>query len=316
MSILVYLLFYLCVLIFISAVVYRIVQYMRLPIHLRWELYPVPHEGKEKFQYGGSYLEETDWWDKPRKISKIEELKTMFAEIVFLKATWENNRSLWYATYPFHIGLYLISLSLILLLGAAIVQAVQAQPAIAETTLEQGLMGLTTVLAPIGLVICLLGAVALLAKRMTDPGLANYSSFSHYFNLGAFVVVAGLALITWAAVDPSLEMTRAFFTNLLSANPQPVTSPLLGTTLALGALLGAYIPLTHMSHFFMKYFLYHDIRWGDESSYEKKGVDQKLAVVLNYPVKWSAEHIGGDGTRTWADIATTNPMDESEKQSQ
>ncbi len=29
------------------------------------------------------------------------------------------------------------------------------------------------------------------------------------------------------------------------------------------SLLVAYIPLTHMSHMFMKYFLYHKVKWDD-----------------------------------------------------
>ena len=72
----------------------------------------------------------------------------------------------------------------------------------------------------------------------------------------------------------------------------------------------AYIPITHMSHFFMKYFLYHDIRWGDQPSKEHRDLDKKLDIVLNYPVKWSAQHISGENTRTWAEIVTSNPTDE------
>ena len=31
----------------------------------------------------------------------------------------------------------------------------------------------------------------------------------------------------------------------------------------LASFLIAYIPLTHMSHMFMKYFLYHNVKWDD-----------------------------------------------------
>ena len=34
--------------------------------------------------------------------------------------------------------------------------------------------------------------------------------------------------------------------------------------ICLAALLLAYIPLTHMSHFVAKWFTYHHVRWSDE----------------------------------------------------
>jgi len=48
---------YLCVSIFVLVVVARILKLARLPVHVRWELYPVAHE-KGKAHYGGSILEE------------------------------------------------------------------------------------------------------------------------------------------------------------------------------------------------------------------------------------------------------------------
>ena len=64
---------YLCVAVFLGAVISRFLKIQRLPIHLRWELYPVAHE-KGRAEYGGSYLEESNWWTKPRESSKAGEL--------------------------------------------------------------------------------------------------------------------------------------------------------------------------------------------------------------------------------------------------
>ena len=72
----------------------------KLPMHLRWELSPVPHE-KGKSQYGGSYLEEYDWWTKKREKSLINEAIYMGKEIFFLKGVFENNKKLWYFTCPY-----------------------------------------------------------------------------------------------------------------------------------------------------------------------------------------------------------------------
>ncbi|MBI4831703.1 MAG: nitrate reductase, partial [Candidatus Lindowbacteria bacterium] len=102
-----YLITYAAFITFVVAVVVRIYKIETMPVHLRWELYPVAHEGK-RAHYGGSYFEEVDWWTKPRHFSLIGELKGMIPEMLFIKALWENNRPLWYRSFPFHFGLYLL----------------------------------------------------------------------------------------------------------------------------------------------------------------------------------------------------------------
>ena len=77
-----------------------------MPVHLRWDLYPIPHE-KGKHHYGGSYFEEIDWWTKPAEVSVTNELKEMSKEIIFIQSMYHNNRPLWMFSFPFHFGLYL-----------------------------------------------------------------------------------------------------------------------------------------------------------------------------------------------------------------
>lgn len=308
MSLLVYAVAYSAIVIFTSAVIYRIVRYVRQPMHIRWELYPVAHEGK-RAHYGGSYMEEVDWWEKPREKSLLGELKVMIPEILLLKAVWENNRSLWYRTYAFHLGLYLTAG----VLGLLILSSLLTLMGVPDNAT---LMNLMTVVMktvfPAGMILGIIGAAALFFRRLFDPEMRNYSSFEHLFNLIIFIITMGVALVTWGYEDPSLIMARSFVAGLISFNPMPIGSTLFGLQIILVGLLILYIPLTHMSHFFMKYFLYHDIRWGDEPNVDDLQTDKKIGVVLNYPVTWSASHIAGHGKSTWAEVATFNPAAEPE----
>jgi nitrate reductase gamma subunit len=77
--------------------------------------------------------------------------------------------------------------------------------------------------------------------------------------------------------------------------------------LVLSALLTAYIPLTHMSHFIAKYFTYHTVRWDDRPNLKGSDLAKKVAEYLTYRPRWAARHIGADGVKTWADIAASNP---------
>src|SRR5215813_3359184 len=86
----------------LAASIVRAVRYARLPLNLRWELYPVPHSGHD-----GSYFEEIDWWEQAPRKNPMREWKAIAAEIFFLKAMHEHNRALWRLSYPFHLGLYM-----------------------------------------------------------------------------------------------------------------------------------------------------------------------------------------------------------------
>ena len=112
--------------VFFAAIAAKSVKLSRLPIHLRWELYPVAHE-RGRASYGGSYLEESDWWTKPRHSSLVGELKVMIPEILLLAAVWEHNRKHWLRSFPFHFGLYLSAglIGLLLLGGAAVAARVE-----------------------------------------------------------------------------------------------------------------------------------------------------------------------------------------------
>ena len=93
--------------IFVIAFLSRGVRYARMPIHLRWELYPVA--GETKRPWGGSYLEDSDWWTKAREEkSFIGEMTFFGKEVFFFKEYFHRNRSLWYIVYPFHIGIFLL----------------------------------------------------------------------------------------------------------------------------------------------------------------------------------------------------------------
>jgi nitrate reductase gamma subunit len=310
MSLLAYGIAYLAIIIFTSAAIYRIVRYVKHPMHVRWELYPVAHEGR-RTSYGGSYMEEVDWWEKPREKSLIGELKVMLSEILLLKAVWEHNRSLWRLTYSFHLGLYLSAglLGLIILNATLSLIGVNMENGSSPASVMTFLM---SVLCPVAMTLGIFGACSLFYKRLTDPEMRNYSSFEHFFNLFIFIATMSVVLVNWRLVDPSFSMAISFVANLISFNFTPLGSPLFVLQILLACLLIAYIPLTHMSHFFMKYFLYHDIRWGDEPNVDSPRIEAKIGVVLNYPVTWKAPHIAGYGRSTWAEVATFNPMAETE----
>ena len=302
MSIFFYGLAYVAVLAFLAVAVLRIVGYLKKPQHLRWELYPVAHESPERVEYGGSYLEKVDWWKDPYHSSLIGALKGFLVEALLLKATWEHNRPLWVRTYPFHIGVYL-------LLGAMGMTVLAAFGMIAGATgFVTFCTAITVICNVLGFAGVLFGAVGLIQRRLCDEGLRKYTTNEHFFNLGLFGGYALLGLVlclTYSAWDFAL-MGNNFIYGMFTFTSMEL-APLYVLFLLVGFFMFFWVPYSFLGHLFMKYFTWHDIRWGDEPYCTNPKLQKQLANNLNFPVSWRAPHIKGDGVKTWAEVATSNP---------
>jgi nitrate reductase gamma subunit len=295
---------YLCVGIFILASAVRVYRQLTLPLHLRWELYPVKHEAGKRAEYGGSYMEESNWWEKKRQSSLYNEAKFMVPEILLLRGVWEENRKLWKLSFPFHFGLYMLIGTFILILIGAVGMLFGAKIA-PGGGIGSFLYYLTILAGFVALVLGTIGAAGLLYRRLGDPEMKNYSSPADYFNLGFILFFFGVALLAWLFVDHSFDGARSYLYSLLTLSGEGGGRSSLGwLTVVLASLLAAYIPLTHMSHMFMKYFMYHSVRWEDEPNLKGSKVEAAILKNLGFKPTWAAPHVGADGAKTWADLAT------------
>lgn len=259
--------------VFLAGCTVRAVRYSRQPLHLRWEIYPVPR-------------------------GRSGELKIMIPEMLFLKGLWEFNRPMWFVSFPFHFGLYLLAACGVLLGCAA-----AAPPAwLAPLHTAYAICGIT------GALLSLAGAIGLLIRRIAKRELRQYSSPGDYLNLGLFVATLTLLVAgegSRAASSPGPLAILRGASRFDTALQAPV---LLSAGMALGALLLAYIPMTHMAHFIAKYFTYHRVRWDERANVAGGSIQKRMAEYLMYRPTWSAPHIAaGAGDRTWVEIATTNP---------
>ncbi len=306
MTLISYVVIYLALLVFAIAIIARFIMWSRLPMHLRWELYPVAHEAS-RAHYGGSYLEESEWWTKPREKSMVGELKAMIPEIVFLVALKEHNPKLWVRSFPFHFGLYLAASWAVLMGIHGFLAAVT--PALLEGVIGTLLKYTIVASGAAGIGLAILGAVGLLHRRLTDPELRDFTTPADIFNLLFFIAVFGLTLATFFTVDRDFSKFTFLVHNLVTFKMEALPgsgleSLLPQASLVLLSLLMAYIPLTHMSHFVGKYFAYHAIRWKDDPNLRGGKEEAVIHKLLAQPIDWAAPHIRGDGKKTWVDAAT------------
>jgi nitrate reductase gamma subunit len=281
---------YVSLLIAIVAMIAKALRYILAPQNFRWELYPVPHE-KGKSEYGGSYLEELDWWSKPRHSDLFNEVKEMMMEIFFLKGVFHNNKKVWLFSLPFHLGLYLCIGWLFLLLVGGIIEASGVAVAAGAGTFGALVHYLTVISGYAGLIMAGIGALGLFFWRATDRNQKAYNSFAEYFNLLFFDVVVVVTLVFHFSSDPSFVVLRAYVQSLATFSPAVMPNALFTLEIVLMSLLIMYIPLTRMSHFVAKYFLYHAVRWSDTPNKRGSIIEKRIMELLQKKVTWSASHI-------------------------
>ena len=279
--------------VFVVGCAWRAFRYVRAPVHLRWDLYPVAHDPRR--DHGGSHLEEKDWWTKPRKTSPLGEVKVMAEEIVLLKGVFRLNRRVWWGSLPFHWGLYLMAATTALLVLSSLGLAGRAWPWILGTA------------GTLGGVLLALGSSILLYLRSTDARLGPYTSPLDLVNLVLLAVLGTLSAAV--AVPPTGMLPVLAATSDVLRWRAPQVSPLLAAQMGLAALFLMYLPATRMVHFFSKYFTYHSVRWDDRPRETGSAMDRSLAAALDFGVSWSAPHVGPG--KTWAEVAAGLPEDDT-----
>jgi nitrate reductase gamma subunit len=271
------------VLLFIALVAYKIRRFATLPINLRWEVYPVPHETGDKRRYGGSYMEEVGWARKPRPSSLFAAWVEMGSEIFLLNRVRKHNPyHLWPLSLILHWGLYL----LILWMGL-----------LAATVFISPLAFLVPAVGIAAFVMGACGSVGLMVKRATHRYLALYTAPIDYFNLAFLAVIFGLGLASLVG-DPHCFQHQAYVASLFSFKPSPLSPLVIFLFLSIQAF-AIYMPCSKLIHYVMKHFTFHETLWDDAFNVKGTKMDRQLQRQLSYKVSWAGPHIAKG--KTWND---------------
>lgn len=299
---------YLAILVFILVTARKVWSIAQMPRHLRWDLYPIAHDGPQ-----GSPYQEVDFWQKPRRVSLAHELAEMAEEILLLKRTFLYNRKMWFFSFPMHFAFYLIIAWLVLLVAGAALELATGLRISGNSTVGWAMLfNLATLAAGVaGLVLGVFGTAGLLWLRHTDENLKDFSAPITYFNLYLLLALFGVGLAAWWVNDPSFELARAYVRSLLSFSPMALPHPLMVLEALLFGLFLIYLPFSRMLHFAAKYFFYHNIMWDDEPVVRGSNLEKSIAGYLNYQMEWSAQHIVSGAS--WLQQATANPTAEVKK---
>jgi nitrate reductase gamma subunit len=305
---LIQLLSYVSFLVFVIGTIVAVIRYASMPMHLRWELYPVAHEkGRD---YGGSYLEDRDWRTKPRTRSLVGELKYMGREGLLFQQCYKRNRGLWYLTYPFHMGVLLLGFSLFLLVIGAATLLNDVGVSASSNTWGRLIFYVTIWMGGSGLSLCLISCAGLLVKRVIDPDLRLYSVPADYLNLMFILVVVAAGFSAWYFYDQTFTAAREYVKSLIGFRPVKEMNTAFAAGVALFSFFLMYMPFSQMRHGLAKYFTYHRVRWEDEPNLRGSRLEEKIVRLLDNRMTWSATHI--QQGQTWSEVVR-NTSSEEEK---
>lgn len=243
-----------------------------MKMHARLDLYPVPKEGAGRARYGGSYLEQSEWWNKPREIDHFNETREILKEMIFIKKLFVNQRSLWWASYAMHLGIYVMFCWSILLFITAFL----------SNTI---LVAITQVVGVVGFGLCIIGCISLFIRRFCDPILRRYTTPLEYGNIGLLLVVLVTGGISWLFLASPFSVAQS----LVHLSPFAY-SPLVVIHLILLTCMFIYIPLSKMSHYVAKFFTYHRVLWDNDPNVAHSEVERRFKDNAAHPSasQWSS----------------------------
>lgn len=223
-------------------------------------------------------MEEPEWWRKPRQTSKTSELIEMLKEMLFIKKLFQHQRSLWWISYAFHLGIYFMIAWTLLLLAGALTDLAGISVS-AHASLWTGLLYYLTIFTGVvGFIITTAGAALLLLRRVADPVLKKYTTPQEYFNLLLLLAVLLSGIIVWSP-DLTFEASRQLTAGVLLLDVTANTA--LTIHLLLLAVMFIYIPLSKMGHYVGKYFSFHKVLWENEPNVPGSLMESRVKSSLS-----------------------------------
>ncbi len=274
--------------IMVFGILIKFYRISKMPVNLRWEIYPVPHEAGEKRKYGGSYLEEINWQDKKPEKYFMGEILEPLKEIFYLHRVKKfNPYGIWFWSMALHWGIWLI----FLWMGILLINGI----------FNWEIASKLNFIAYFSYVFGILGVTGLIIKRISTHDLKIYTSSIDYINLLflLFLFTTGLFAIM---KDNGVKEFSAYLTGLLRGSiPVDELSVITIVHFVNFELFLIYIPFSRFFHGPVKYATFHGILWNDMYQIKGSAEEKKISEQLNYKVVWAGPHILPD--QTWLENA-------------
>jgi nitrate reductase gamma subunit len=277
----------------------KAIKYAKMPLHLRWDLYPVTH--KNRRNHGGSADDDLEWRKKPRRKNLIRSIMFILKDNFYLGEYFHRNKGYWVVLFPWHVGFLLIISLHILCFFAAVTMLLGLRVSAESANIFGKVIYYSILITGVGsFVTGSFGSVGMFVKRMADRDLRAYASPINYFNYLFLLAVFVSGLSAWYLGDATFTEYREFWKGLITFDFKNVEL-LSALHILLFSLLLIYLPFTRSMHYITRFFAFLWVNWDDKPNLKGSEIEKKVQRCLNQPVSWSAPHIRSG--QKWADLA-------------
>jgi len=267
----------------------KIVKYLNLPLHLRSEIYPVRSD-KQGHQEK-SYLENLEWWTKPREEDFLRKTLYLIKEYFLLSDYFRWDKGYWLFLYPWHIGFIFIITFHILSFFSAFAEVLGVPvEANSPNVIGTAMYYLSLGIGVTSFVAGLFGSIGIMIKRLLDEKLREYATPLNYFTYVFLLAVFLTGLSSWYFADPSFHEYRAFWKGLITFKPVTVEMAA-AVHILLFAFLLIYLPFTRSLHYITRFFGFFLIRWDDKPNLRGSTLEKEIERLLDQKVTWQAPHV-------------------------
>jgi nitrate reductase gamma subunit len=287
----------------------KVVAWLRMPLHIRWDLYPVIHE--EHYRYGGSYYEQQEWWTKPCPKNTWRSLLYSLKDNLYMGEYYERNRLYWSFLLPWHIGFIFIITFHILCFFAAVAMIGGLDIGVVSAHVAGRIFYYVLLFTGgIAFITGTFGSLGMPIVRLADRGLRTYAMPMNYFNYLFFLLVYGSGLYAWLALDPTLDEYRTYWLGLITLTA-PTLQPMTILHILLFDIFLIYLPFTRSTHYITRILAYFFIRWDDEPNLPGGKLELQIGGLLGRKVSWAGKHIPTG--KSWAEAVTESGLPEVQK---
>jgi nitrate reductase gamma subunit len=267
----------------------KAIRYARMPVHLRWDLYPGV-QGDGDGHVGSSH----DHLKGRTKLGRNRFLRgflSLLKDNFYLGEYFHQNRGYWVVLFPWHVGFILIISLHVLCFFAALSMTLGLPVSPDSLNLAGQVLYYVILVTGVGsFVTGSFGSAGMIVKRLSNRQLRAYASPINYFNYLFLLAVFLSGFYAWYFVDPTFSEYRVFWRGLITLAPQHVAVQS-AIHIVLFAFLLLYLPFTRSMHYITRFFSFLWVYWDDRPNARGSAIEKTVQEHLNQPVSWSAPHV-------------------------
>lgn len=278
----------------------KAIKYAKMPLHLRWDLYPVIH--KNRSSHDGSHYDNQEWWTRPRRRRFIENILFILKDNFYLGEYFHKNRGYWFVLFPWHVGFLLIITLHVLCFFAALTMVFGLSVSPESHNIFGRVFYYSVLITGVGSFLTgSFGSIGMIIKRLTNRDLRAYASPMNYFNYLFLLSLFLSGFFTWYFFDPTFSGYMQFWKGLITLRPINVELAS-AIHIVLFALVLVYLPFTRSMHYITRFFAFLWVNWDDKPNLRGSEIEKRAQRCLNQPVSWSAPHI--QSGKKWRELAS------------